>query len=80
MPLSFWGHGSTLRSLLQLQRMPRKNERDSATPRESEKIHEEIIKSPGEATIETSEDLPRPPSNKTIHPRRPLPLVPDSTP
>ena len=63
----------------QVKVMPTKNNSDPRIPGERKDEDDEIeIPPTGEATVETHEKPPPAPAGKTIHPRRPLPPVPDS--
>jgi hypothetical protein len=58
--------------------MPAKKNPDDSTSRQSGDEGEEIeIPATGEVTVETTKQPPRAPKGKKIHPRRPLPAVPE---
>jgi hypothetical protein len=59
--------------------MATENKSDSHRSRDPAGDEDEIeIPSSGEATVETRDKPTRAPAGKKIHPRRPLPPVPDS--
>jgi hypothetical protein len=59
--------------------MGTKNSSDPRRPPQPADDGDEVeIPPAGEATVETRDKPPRAPAGKTIHPRRPLPAVPDA--
>jgi hypothetical protein len=59
--------------------MAPKNNSDTQTPGEATDENDDVeIPGTGEAIVKTSKQPPRAPKDKTIHPRRPLPPVPEA--
>jgi hypothetical protein len=60
--------------------MAPKNNSDPQTPGEDTDENDDDVEIPGtgEAIVKTSKQPPRAPKDKTIHPRRPLPPVPEA--
>jgi hypothetical protein len=54
-------------------------DRDKETGDEA-RLDEVTLKSSGEVVLIPKESLSKPPEDKHIHPRRPLPLIPESPP